>query len=86
MARKKIIDVNEGKCHLVCIQDTSPLTTNPYQVYIVISPTGAPVRKRLLIKYADFISVLCFIRDFYVHGMDVLSFSDMKEWIKSRTI
>lgn len=80
---KKIIDVNEGNRHLVCYQSND--RANPFSVYIVISPTGAPIRKRLLVKYADFMSVLYFIRDFYLYGLDTMSVSEVKEWLNDRS-
>lgn len=80
---KKIIDVNEGHRHLVCYQSNDRI--NPFSVYMVISPTGSPVRKRLLIRYGDFMSVLYFIRDFYLYGLDTMTLSEVKEWIDERS-
>lgn len=82
--QKKIIDINEGHIHLVCIRHNAD-RYNPYHIYLVISATGAPLRKRLLIKYADFMSVLYFLRDFYLNGLDTMTYCEMKEWIDSRT-
>ena len=76
---KKIIDINEGRKHLVCYRTNEKF--NQYSVYMVISPTGSPVRKRLIIKYADFMSVLYFIRDFYLYGLDTMCLQEIKEWI-----
>ena len=83
MARK-IIDVNEGNRHLVCYKSSD--RSNPFRVYMVISPTGSPVRKRLLIRYGDFMSVIYFIRDFYLYGLDTMSLSEVKEWIDKHSV
>ena len=83
--QKKIMDIHEGRTHLVVIRDNTT-QRNPYHVYLVISPTGAPIRKRQLIQYGDFMSVLCFLRDFFLYGLDAMCYSEMREWIKQRTI
>ena len=83
--QKKIMDIHEGRTHLVVIRD-NVARHNPYRIYLIISPTGAPVRKRQLIQYADFMSVLYFLRDFFLYGLDAMCYSEMREWIKQRTI
>ena len=85
-AQKKILDINEGGSHLVCIRLSDPKECNPYRIHLVTSATGAPVRKRLLQKYGDFVSVLCFLRDFYLEGIGTLCYTDMVAWIKSRSM
>ena len=83
--QKKILDINEGGRHLVCIQQTDRGVTNPYSIYVIISPTGAPVRRRLLSKYEDFMSVIYFLRDFYLSGLDTMTVSEAVEWINAHT-
>lgn len=80
--QKKIMDINEGHTHLVVIRMSNQKDPNPYRIYLVISCVGAPVRKRLLDKYADFMSVLYFIRNFYLEGIDALCYTDMVRWIR----
>lgn len=82
--KKKIMDVNEGGSHLVVIRTESDMY-NPFHVYLVISPTGAPVRKRLLIKYGDLVSCIYFLRDFYVEALNTMCYSEMRDWIRQRT-
>ena len=85
MARqKKIIDINEGGRHLICTHSMDA-KINPYAVYVVISPTGSPIRKRLLVKYGDFMSVIYFIRDFYLYGLNTMTVSEVREWLDERT-
>ena len=84
--QQKILDVNEGRMHLICIKHFDRSDYNPYKVYAVISVPGSPVRKRLLTKYGDFVSVLCFIKDFYLDGLDALPLCDVREYIKARSI
>lgn len=84
--QKKILDINEGGRHIVCIHSLDRKVINPYAVYVVISPTGMPVRKRLLLRYADFMSVLYFLRDFYLDGLNTMTVSEAREYIKARTI
>lgn len=84
--QQKILDVNEGRMHLVCIKHFDRSDYNPYRVYAVISIPGAPVRKRQLVKYGDFVSVLCFIKDFYLNGLDSMPVCDIIQYIKERSI
>lgn len=81
--QKKILDINEGRTHLVCLRLSDPKEYNPYRIYLIISPTGAPIRKRLLEKYGDFPSVLCFIRNFYIEGINTMCYTEMVRWIQS---
>ena len=83
--QKKILDINEGGSHLVCIQQRERGVINPYHIYVIISPTGSPVRRRLLTKYADFMSVIYFLRDFYLYGLNAMSVSEAVEWINAHT-
>lgn len=83
--QKKIIDINEGGRHLICIHTIDKNDYNPYKVYEVISPTGSPVRKRLLTKYGDFMSVIYFIRDYYLYGLDTMPVSEVREWLAEHT-
>ena len=82
--QRRVIDLHEGHTHIQCIKTDDKV--NPYRVYLVISVTGEPIRRRLLIKYADFMSVLCFLTEFFRDGLDVLSYCEMKDAIRSRTI
>jgi len=84
--QKKIIDIHADGTHMICTQSDDRRDPNPYRIYLVISPTGVPLRKRLLTKYGDFISVLCFFRDFYVAGMDTMCYTDIVQWIRSGTV
>lgn len=83
--QKKILDIHEGGRHLVCVQQTDRGVVNPYRVYVVISPTGSPVRRRLLTKYADFMSVIYFLRDFYLYGLNTMPVSEAVEWINAHS-
>ena len=83
--QKKIIDINEGGRKLICMHVPGE-KYNPYHVYMVISPSGSPVRKRIITKYADFMSVIYFIRDFYLYGLNTMTLSEVHEWLAERTI
>ncbi len=82
--QKKLMDVNPGTAHLVVIRMGAD-KANPFHVYLIISPTGFPVRKRILTKYGDFMSCIYFIRDFFENGLDVLCYTEMLDWIAKRT-
>ena len=82
--QKKVMDINEGGAHLVVIRKDSD-RYNPYHVYLVISPVGAPVRKRILIKYGDILSCVYFIRDFYTEALNTMCYAEMLDWIRQRS-
>ena len=79
--QEKIMDITEGNVHLVVIRDSTE-RHNPYKIYIVTSPTGMPIRKRILDKYADFMSVLYFIRNYYLDGVNTMCYTDMIRWVR----
>lgn len=83
--QKKIIDLKERKTHLICIQSFDPAVVNPYSIYAIISPPGYPIRKRLLIRYGEFMSVLYFLIDFYRNGLDAIPVCEAQQWIKDHT-
>ena len=84
--QKKIMDIHADGTHLICTQSDNRKDPNPYRIYLIISPTGAPIRKRLLTKYGDFISVFCFFRDFYLAGMDTMCYTEIIQWINQNTL
>ena len=80
--QKKVMDIHEGRTHLSVIRSNTD-RINPYRIYLVISPTGSPLRQRLLIKYGDFMSCIYFIRDFFLEGLDTMCYTEMVEKIRS---
>ena len=83
--QKKIIDINVNRTHIVCIQMLDRTIVNPFRIHMVISAPGSPVRRRLLTKYADPMSVLYFIIQFFREGLDALALSEVLDWIKDHT-
>ena len=83
--QKKILDVNKGHAHIQCLHNPTD-KRNPYHVYLVTSVTGDPVRRRLLIKYGDYMSVLYFLVEFFRDGLDAMAYCDMMDVIRSRTV
>lgn len=81
--QKKIIDINDRSAHLSVIRCDSD-KYNPYHIYLIISPTGSPVRKRLLDKYDDFMSCVYFIKDFFLEGIDTMCYTEMVKWVCKR--
>lgn len=84
--QKKILDINTGSVHLTCIQSLDRREWNPYRIYLITSVTGSPVRKRQLQKYGDFHSVLCFLKDFYLDGLDTMCYTEMVGKIRSQSM
>jgi len=82
--QKKVMDVNPGTAHIVVIRHEKD-KYNPFHVYLVISVTGSPVRRRMLTKYGDFMSCIHFLRYFFTNGLDAMCYTDMLAWIRSRS-
>lgn len=76
----KVIDIHEGE-RIICIKNLED-KCNPYRIYVM------PDRyhRRLLIKYADFMSVIYFIEQYYRWGIDTYTVSEKLEWVKKRIL
>lgn len=57
MKTRKILDVNWNGRRVVCIHVERPGEWNPFRLY-QITEDGGKVHRHLLVKYADFQSVL----------------------------
>lgn len=75
--QKKVLDIGLDGVHLVCIRIAGD--RNPYRVYRL-----AGGRRRQIAKYGDFMSVLCFLREFYQDGVDTMTLTDTVDWAKKR--
>lgn len=51
---------------------------NPYHVYRVWRG-----HRRLIAKYGDYFSVICFLHDIYRWGMDTVPVNELVEWAKN---
>lgn len=74
--KKKVLDIRLDGFHIVCIMYKED-KRNPFRVYRVTAE-----HRRQIAKYADFISVLSFIRDLYIFGADTMTFPKLIEWAK----
>ena len=75
---RKVADIRTPGCHLICLQMDDKY--NPYHIYTVCSS-----HRKQLTKYADFISVVCFIREFYLDGMDAKTTTEILRWVANRS-
>lgn len=75
--QKKVMDIHLDGFHLVCIR-TSDIF-NPFRVYKVTAGS-----RRQIAKYADFFSVVCFIKDLYLDGVDTMTTADAISWARER--
>ena len=84
MARmKKVMDIDEGGSHLVVYKSYDKKDFNPYKIYLIISGHGElPVRKKLLDKYCDILSVVYFVRNFYLDGVNKMTYEDTLAWAR----
>ena len=74
---RKVMDIMTPGCHLICLQMDDK--RNPYHIYTVCGN-----HRKQLIKYADFISVVSFIKDFFLEGMDARITTEVLRWIADR--
>lgn len=79
MARvHQVMDMSNQGFSIKVLYDSED-KNNPYRVYRVWYG-----HRRLLVKYADYYSVICFLHDIYREGMDTATVSDLIEWTKRR--
>lgn len=74
---KKVMDICLDGVHIVCIRFDGDW--NPFRVYRVSAG-----HRRQIAKYGDFISVVYFIRDFYMDGVDTMTMHETVSWAKER--
>ena len=71
---RKVLELNENGTHLMCIRTDDKI--NPYRVY-----KKSIGHCNLLIKYGDLMSVIHFLRDFYLNALDTMPLGEIKAWI-----
>ena len=67
----KVLDVFENGCWLVCVKDNTA-KMNPYRLYRKYYEQGKGYCRKMVAKYADFISVLCAVKSIYT-AIDALN-------------
>ena len=72
---RKVLKIQLDGCHIECIRTDDKY--NPYRVYKILG-----VHRRQIAKYGEFVSVLCFLKDFYIAGCDTMTTSDVIAWAK----
>ena len=77
MKSVKVLDIREGGIRIICLRTNYKV--NPYRVYRV--DFG---HRRQIAKYGDFTSVMCFVKDLYIYGADVLTMPQLVDWAKQR--
>lgn len=73
--QKKILDLRLNGFHIAGYQTQNKI--NPFRVYILV-----PGHRRLIAKYGDFFSVLCFVKDIFLDGMDTKPMAEVVEWAR----
>lgn len=74
--KKKVLDICLDGFHVICIRDKE-VKYNPFRVYKVSNG-----HRRQIAKYGDFLSVICFLKDIYVAGVDTFSTPELLKWAK----
>lgn len=79
MKSRKIMEVNhDGVCLICKLTDDN---CNPYRVYKVWFG-----HQQQIAKYGDFMSILRFLWDFYMNGLDTMTVPEIRKWLADRTI
>lgn len=77
VSRRKVMDICDGGCHLEVIKICSKKELNPYRIRRVSAG-----HHNQIAAYADWMSVIYFLRDFYLEGMDTRTLQEIKDWWK----
>ena len=72
---KKVMDIKLDGFHLECIKTDDK--TAPYRVYRTFWE-----HQRQIAKCTDIMHVVNFVRDLFLHGIDMASLRDNIEWSK----
>ena len=72
---KLVMKIQLDGCHLECIR-----TDDKYNPFRVVKITTG--HRRQIAKYGDFMSVICFLLDFYRAGMDTMPTHEVIRWAK----
>ena len=72
---KKVLNIQLDGCHLECIRTDNKV--NPFRVYKV-----STWHRRQIAKYGEFLSVICFLKDFYQNGCDTMTTPEVIQWAK----
>jgi len=72
---RKVLDICLEGNHLVCIKASDD--RYPFRLYRVTYG-----HKKQLAKYSNFFSVIAFIKDFYLNGVDSMTLAESVEWAK----
>lgn len=72
---KKVLNICLDGCHIECIRTEDK--RNPFRVYKVFCG-----HRKLIARYGDFLSVICFIKDFYIAGADTMNTPELIQWAK----
>ena len=76
----KFLDIQAGGVHLEARMIRDKAEMNPFRVGLVEFNNG--YHRYQLAKYGDFMSVLCFVKDFYQAGVNVLTVPEIRDWCK----
>ena len=78
MKSYKCMDINVGGAHLECVFVKAEERRNPYRVFL--KPDC--YHRAQIAKYGDWLSVVYFIRDFFMDGMNTRTREEVRTWAK----
>lgn len=78
MKRRKVLSITLDGFRIECHKLLDD-QINPYRVYRIHS--GG--KRKQIAKYADFVSVMCLLKDIFVWGIDSMSMSDLINYCKT---
>ena len=75
---RKVLDIHLEGNHLVCVKTDDD--RYPFRLYRVTYS-----QRKQIAKYSNFFSVIVFIKDFYLNGVDSMTLAESVEWAKDYT-
>jgi hypothetical protein len=76
---RKVLNICLDGTHLECIRTEDK--RNPFRVYRV-----SVGHREQIAKHHDFLSVICFLKDFYQDGADTMTTSELTQWVNDRSV
>ena len=77
--RTKVMDIEMDGFHLAVMKIHDRAERNPYRVLWLYGNGGWRYQKQLA-KYGDIISCICFIKDLFLDGANVLTLAGLIDW------
>ena len=76
---RKVMELREGGVWIVVKKVVDKDKYNPFRIYL-----KSMYHVKLIAKYADILSCVCYIREYFMEGMNAKTEKEVVDWSKKR--